>query len=367
MPPRPSPAAAGSSGALRHRSTSGACLRPPTAAPGTLVISLDCELYWGMRDKRSLDEYRENLVGDRLVVPRLLALFDEFGIRATWAFVGFLFYRDRESLLAGLPALRPTYEDRRFCPYPELDIMGSSEEENPFHYAGSLVEAVLAHPGQEIASHTFSHYYCLEPGQTVEQFRADLAAANRAAARYGIELTSLVFPRNQVNDDYLAACRECGIRAYRRNAATWVYHEMSDGGETTFRRAVRYADAFVNLSGYQVHDPGELSGPVPVNVPAARFLYPSRWYTAPFDRLRLRRIRREMTCAAERGLVYHLWWHPHNFGRDVETNLALLRGILEHYRHLHETTGMRSRTMREVAEEAIARGETGTSGTRRTG
>lgn len=232
--------------------------------------------------------------------------------------------------------------------------MGSNEEEDPFHYAGSLVKEVLGHDGQEIASHTFSHYYCLEPGQTVEQFRADLAAANRAAAQYGIELSSLVFPRNQTNDDYLAACRECGIRAYRRNPPSWIYREKNEGGETTLRRAIRYADAFVNLSGYQAHEPGSLCDSTPVNVPASRFLYPRKWFTAPFDRLRLRRIRQEMTYAAEHGLIYHLWWHPHTFGRDTETNLALLREVLEHYRHLHETAGMQSRTMREVAEAAIA-------------
>ncbi|HIH03496.1 MAG TPA: polysaccharide deacetylase family protein [Methanoregulaceae archaeon] len=347
LPPLPVPAGA--------PATAGD-LRPGPAAPGapgTFVVSLDCELYWGVRDKRTLDAYRENLVGDRLVVPRLLALFDEFGIHATWAFVGFLFYRDRESLLAGLPALRPGYADARFSPYPELAAVGETEEEDPFHYAGSLVEAVLGHDGQEVASHTFSHYYCLEPGQTVEEFRADLDAANRAAAQYGIELSSLVFPRNQTNDDYLAACRECGIRAYRRNTQSWLYREKNERGETTFRRAVRYADAFVNLSGYRVHDIGGLRGPLPVNVPASRFFYPSKRVTAPFDRLRVRRIRREMTCAAEHGLLYHLWWHPHNFGREPETNLALLREVLEHYRHLHETAGMQSRTMREVAEAVV--------------
>ncbi len=344
---------------------------PPSKAArestGTFVVSLDCELYWGVRDKRSIDEYRENLVGDRLVVPRLLALFDEFGIRATWAFVGFLFFKDREALLAGLPELRPTYANRRFCPYPEFAAIGENEEADPFHYGGSLVEAVLAHDGQEVASHTFSHYYCLEPGQTVEEFRSDLAAASRAAAQYGIALSSLVFPRNQINDDYLAVCRECGIRAYRRNTQTWLYREKNEGGETTFRRAVRYADAFVNLSGYRVHDPAALYGPPPVNVPASRFFYPSKRMTAPFDRLRVRRIRREMTYAARHGLLYHLWWHPHNFGTDTEANLALLREVLEHYRHLHQTAGMRSRTMREVAEAAITGGETGASGPQRSG
>lgn len=363
MPLHPSPVPATPPATMTRHSIDGE-VPPPTKAapvsPGTLVISLDCELYWGVRDKRTLDEYRDNLIGDRRVVPRLLALFDEFGIRATWAFVGFLFYKDRETLLAALPELRPGYADGRFSPYPELEAMGKTEEEDPFHYGGSLVEAVLAHDGQEVASHTFSHYYCLEPGQTVEEFCADLIAASRAAARYGLELSSLVFPRNQINDAYLAACRECGIRAYRRNTQSWLYREVNERGETTFRRAVRYADAFVNLSGYQVHDPGEISGPLPVNVPASRFFYPSKRVTAPFDRLRLRRIRREMTYAAEHGGLYHLWWHPHNFGRDPEANLALLRGVLEHYRHLHETTGMQSRTMREVAERAIARGESGT-------
>ncbi len=337
-------------------------------SPGTFVISLDCELYWGMRDKRTLDEYRENLVGDRLVVPRLLALFDEFGIRATWAFVGFLFYRDRESLLAGLPELLPTYADPRFSPYPELEVMGSNEEEDPFHYGGSLVAAVLGHDGQEVASHTFSHYYCLEPGQTVEEFRADLAAANRAAAQYGIELSSLVFPRNQVNDDYLAACRECGIRAYRRNTQSWALPRDERRGRDDLPARGPVRGRVREPLGLPGARPGELSaGSVPVNVPASRFLYPSQWYTAPFDRLRLRRIRQEMTYAAEHGLVYHLWWHPHNFGRDAETNLALLRGVLEHYRHLHETAGMQSRTMREVAEAAIAGVETGASGPQRSG
>ncbi len=74
-----------------------------------------------------------------------------------------------------------------------------------------------------------------------------------------------------------------------------------------------------------------------------------------------------MTYAAEHGLLYHLWWHPHNFGMETEANLALLRGVLEHYRHLHETAGMQSRTMREVAEAAIAGGETGTVGTQISG
>ena len=59
---------------------------------GALVISLDFELHWGVRDKRPVDgPYRENLLGAREAIPQMLDLFEEFGVAATWATVGFLF------------------------------------------------------------------------------------------------------------------------------------------------------------------------------------------------------------------------------------------------------------------------------------
>lgn len=111
------------------------------------MISLDCELFWGVRDKRRLQDYRENLLGDRQVVPRLLELFDEFEVHATWAFVGFLFYSDRTSLLSELPARLPQYVDSRYSAYAELAELGEDEELDPFHFGGSLIREVLRHPG----------------------------------------------------------------------------------------------------------------------------------------------------------------------------------------------------------------------------
>ena len=37
-----------------------------------------------------------------------------------------------------------------------------------------------------------------------------------------------------------------------------------------------------------------------------------------------------MSAAARRGNDYHLWWHPHNIGRDPEPNLAGLERLLAH-------------------------------------
>lgn len=37
--------------------------------------------------------------------------------------------------------------------------------------------------------------------------------------------------------------------------------------------------------------------------------------------LRLRRIRHEMVHAAKKGELYHLWWHPYNFGANWRRTL----------------------------------------------
>ena len=80
---------------------------------GTFVVSLDFELHWGVRDHRTVAEYRENLLGVRRAIPALLALFSEFGIRATWATVGFLFFESIDELRAALPTELPRYVDRK--------------------------------------------------------------------------------------------------------------------------------------------------------------------------------------------------------------------------------------------------------------
>lgn len=55
-----------------------------------------------------------------------------------------------------------------------------------------------------------------------------------------------------------------------------------------------------------------------------------------------------MTYAAKRGLLYHLWWHPHNFGRDIEENFNTLRNILAHYKKLNVKYNFESKTMKET-------------------
>ena len=319
------------------------------SAPGHFVLSLDFELYWGVRDKRSIADYRENLLGVRQVVPALLQLFQRFSIHATWATVGLLFCSGRQDALASSPEQKPAYSASRFSPYADSDTWGANESEDPFHFAPSLIDAVAATPYQEIATHTFSHFYCLEQGQDPQMFAADLAAAVAVAERRGLKLRSIVFPRNQVNPAYLPICAGAGLRSYRGTLERGLYSPRNEEAQRPLVRAGRLLDNYLPLTRDRSTELADLGNRAPFNVAASSFLRPHAKRLAVLEGRRQQRIAAELTRAAELGRVYHLWWHPHNFGRNLSENLSFLTRLLEHFSELRSRHGMQSVTMDELA------------------
>lgn len=332
---------------------------PPGSRRGAFVVSLDFELLWGMRDLLPPDggAYRENLLGARCAVPALLRRFESHGVHATWATVGFLFARTRDELRDHWPASRPAYEDRRLSPY--ADAIGRDEREDPLHFGASLVDAIRATPGQELGTHTFSHYYCSEPGQTHETFEADLDAALRIAAARGVRLRSIVFPRNQLEETYLPALRDRGLVAFRGNPRGWPYRA---GGRGIARRAARLLDAYAPVSAAPARWDEVVRPDGLCDVRATLFLRPFEAQLRGLEELRLARIAEAIRSAARSGGVIHLWWHPHNFGRDLEANLAFLERILRVVAECRDRDGMESLSMFEVAERSRAAGPRGVEG-----
>ena len=325
----------------------------PTSRPGAFVVSLDFELHWGVRDLLGVEEYRETLLGVRAAVPAMLDLFRAYEVHATWAVVGLLLCDGRRELLDALPARRPVYRERRLSPYGALGDLGASEADDPFHFAPSLVRRIADTPGQEIGTHTFSHYYCLEDGQTPGDFRADLEAAVAVmCAKLGRMPRSIVFPRNQVAPAHLAVCGDLGLVAYRGNPAGWAYRARRRQDESGPRRAVRLADAYLPLGGSNAWRPAP-TATLPVDVPASRYLCPFAPLLRVLDGLRLRRIVADLTHAARRGLTYHLWWHPHDFGRHLAENLRILEHVLRHVASLRLRYGMESLGMAEAAARVL--------------
>lgn len=318
----------------------------------TLIISLDFELFWGMQDCSTLEEYQDHVLGGRKAIPRLLGLFQKHEIHATWATVGFQFASNFEEVQRYFPSvsLRPSYENEKLSTYNCFSSIGEDEITAPCFYASSLIKKIAQCDGQEIASHTFSHYYCREAGQNTEQFKADMKAAQKIASAYGYKLTSVVLPRNQCSADYIRILKELGFTAYRDEENDWIHEKVS------FRplmRAFRLVDVYLPLTGQGGYLPQNENGII--NLVGSRMYKPFFKSLAFLEKLKIRRIKRQMLHAAQNGLFFHLWWHPHNIGVMTDYHLKQLEEIFDYYDELKKKYGMRSLNMREAAEEVFSR------------
>lgn len=335
------------------RSVGAAGSWAPMSPPGGgLVISLDFELAWGVHDSRGSEgDYRENLLGARRVIPRLLELFAEYEVPATWATVGLLFAESLEEARAFHPELKPSYSDKRRDPY--CVEVGDDEASDPLHYAPSLVKLICEFPGQELASHTYSHYYCLEPGQTQEQFAADLAAAQAIAGAHGYELESIILPRNQVRPDYLPVIAGAGFKTHRSTGPNPLT-QPTTGPSSLPVRGLRLLDAYLPLTGANsvswASTRPDAHGLVDVH--ESRFLRPVNGRNGGIEGLRIGRLERAMRAASATGSLMHLWWHPHNFGTEQDENLRVLRRLLDLYRELRRRQGFGAYSMKQVGEIA---------------
>jgi peptidoglycan/xylan/chitin deacetylase (PgdA/CDA1 family) len=339
---------------------------------GTFTISLDFELHWGGFEKWPLGvagsrlpvtgdwkpetgNYNQYFLNTRKVIPALLSLFEKYNVHVTWATVGMLMHESKKELLEHAPSLKPTYETKNLSAYQYIENsgVGENEEEDPFHFASSLVKQIINTPHQELGTHTFAHFYCNEAGQTVDQFRADLQAAQRAAAKFNQRLTSLVFPRNQFNDAYLKVCYEEGITSVRSNPLDWFWKINSTQDEGMWKRLNRGLDAYLPIgtkNTYSLNAINVREG-FPVCLPASRLLRPYNPKELLLNRMKINRIKEEMHRAAIHNEVYHLWWHPHNFGNYPQESLQALEEILKAYQHNANQSGMRSLSMNEITSE----------------
>ncbi|CAN5339052.1 polysaccharide deacetylase family protein [soil metagenome] len=321
---------------------------------GAFVISLDFELYWGVRDYvMTHPSYLGNVEGERGAIPEILKAFHEYDIAATWATVGFLFADSLEEFESFKPKKLPEYGDRSLSPYE--DSFDQIKCEPSIYFAPDLIRMISHTPMQEIATHTYSHYYCLEAGQTSDDFRSDIESAIAIASKFEVKPRSIVFPRNQHNPKYDKILIENGIICFRGNQSSQIYQFGGNTQRNPLYRLARLADSYVSLTGKNTY-----KWPVPalgslVNIPASLFLRPVSKISGLYEDQQFRRIAKCLDRAAHRNEVFHLWWHPHNFGVHLKENIGFLRRILDHFEQLRLKSGLKSFSMVGLAEQA-ARG-----------
>lgn len=326
---------------------------------GKFIISLDFELFWGVFDKRTVENYQSHLNKVSYIIDNLLDLSEQYNVKLTFATVGFLFAEDKTELLEYTPKVKPTYELEKFNPYNHFKNIGNNEKEDPYHYALSMIKKIDKNGTHEIGTHTFSHYYCHEKGQTVSQFNEDLKAAAKIAEKENISLSSIVFPRNMIEShdyDYLKACTNNNIITYRGKEKAFFYniHTTKPYHGWYIFRGLRMLDSYVNISGYNTYKPKINKEVNIVNLPSSRLL---RAYSNKFKKLeslKIKRIKSAMTHAAKKSEVFHLWWHPHNFGANTDENFNNLEAIFKHYKSLNTKHNFSSETMTNVAKLTLS-------------
>jgi hypothetical protein len=254
-------------------------------------------------------------------------------VHATWAAVGALGCESWDEYFARAPQ-PPMYANaalRVKRQYAQLDPQGR------LHFAPRLMRHILATPGQELGTHTFSHLYLREPGVSAEDVAADLAAVRGLyGERYGMAPVSLVFPRNQYA--FIDIVREAGIRMWRGNQAVWYYEQEDSEHYGIVPKTLKLLDELNPLRRHAApveRDMTRASLFLRLAVPA--YLWP----------LHVERIRAELK-ALRPGQVFHFWFHPHNLGQDTQARLARVEQVLEIIAERQARGELRSCTMGEL-------------------
>jgi peptidoglycan/xylan/chitin deacetylase (PgdA/CDA1 family) len=290
---------------------------------GVFTISLDFELIWGTLDLFGPERFRRACEVERqVVIDRLLDLFVEFEVSATWCILGHLFldHCQPEHGRMHPEVVRPSHAWCRGDWFKH--DAGGSEATAPIFYGQSLVERIRAClVPQEIGCHSFSHVIFGDPGCSRETAASEVAACVRLAREAGVELQSFAFPRNKVG--HLDVLRQHGFRCYRGPEPVWY---EGGGYPEIVRRLGHLWDVF-RAAQPPVVLPEKRDGLW--NIPGSMVYFPMhgprRWLPMSW---RVRRAVKGLTAAAREKRIFHLWFHPTNIADGMDSMLAGLREIL---------------------------------------
>jgi hypothetical protein len=314
-----------------------------------LVVSLDFELFWGVTESRTIENYGENIQGVWQALPGILELFQRYQVHATWATVGMLMCKDFKHWTALKPDILPTYARERCLTYSFSNL---AKEFPKLFFAPELVEKILSTDGQELASHTYSHFYCGEETTSINEFLADLQCVKTIFNEYGVSPTSLVFPRNQVIAPYLTELYKANYIAYRGNQkhSLYINGQLPSSKNAKIKRLVKFADSYLPLTGNHTYEISKNNAEHKnmLDIPASMFLRPLTNHPI-LNSLHLERVKSAMLDAAINNKIFHLWWHPHNFGKNTQANLNNLEKLLKYFQFLKQKYAMNSYSMAELA------------------
>jgi len=311
---------------------------------GALCISLDFEKFWGIHDRTNIKDNEQHLIKVNEIVGKLLALFTKYDIHCTWAVVGLLNFNSLNELENYCKSIAINYDHTDYSPFPLSKYHLKNVNQNSF-LAKIEIEEIKKTPNQEIASHTFSHLYTIEKGITEKDFQNDI---DNFKATIG-EVNTVIFPRNQINQNYLNLLSKGKRITYRGNQENKFWKNSQFKTESFLKKAGRVIDAYIKISKDNLINWRNLKQNNSINIPASRFLRPVQ-FNNTIENIKLKRIKKQMLAAAEQNKIYHLWWHPHNFSKNTEENFKQLENLLIYYTQLNKAYHFQSLNMNEISK-----------------
>jgi peptidoglycan/xylan/chitin deacetylase (PgdA/CDA1 family) len=318
---------------------------------GILTISLDLELIWGTLDLFGPERFRRACEIERsVVIDRLLALFSEFDVQATWLVLGHLML-DHCASKSGKshPEIVRSLYSWHHQDWFEHDS-GGIEDEKSIFLGRSLIEKIQACPvPQEIGCHTFSHAIFGDSGCSAATAESEIEASLAAASDMDIEMRSFAFPRNEVG--HLDVLRKHGFDCYRGPEPHWYERE---GLPNAFRRVARMLGVLAATAPPVVLPERTESGLW--NVPGSMIYFPMHGLRKYIPgSLRVKRAIKGLNAAVRHKKIFHLWFHPTNLADESDKMFAGLRNILEYASLLRSRDELSILPMRSLVPVAAAR------------
>jgi peptidoglycan/xylan/chitin deacetylase (PgdA/CDA1 family) len=317
---------------------------------GVLCISLDFELLWGSfdsgRHRKFIRHFARNggpFHGTRSIVARLLALFEKYDVRVTWATLGHLFLDHCESVdgVRHPEMPRPNhawFPQDWYCYDPAKDF-----RTEPLWYGRDMVEMILnARPKHEVASHSFSHVIFSDAGCTPEVAEAEVRKCVELAEALNLKLDSFVFPRNQLG--HLDTLRRHGFRFTRGKMPFW----FANLRPRTLRRAGHVLDDFFAIT--------PVNG-LPKKSDCGLWILPVWMFLQSMDGARRLIPARSRISKATKGIerairdrsLFHLSFHPtENLCFQTDLMFHVLEKILAHAAHRRDEGALQVMTMSDV-------------------
>lgn len=277
---------------------------------GVFTVSIDYEYAWGVADKNLQEADLARIRKETVITRRLLSLFEKYNIPATWAIVGGLLEK------------------------------GAHGEDLAWFDGEHLADAVADSPvGHEIASHSFGHILFDSVDRETAKRDVDKARAMHIGRQF--PFATFIFPRNKTG--HFDVLKEAGITVFRGLRKTW--YSFLPERLWTLGRGIDYWLPTAGSVLPEKHKSGLLNLPdsmLFISRKGVQKLLP------PFQLVR--KIRYGIFKAAERGKIFHLWFHPSNFSYDTDKQFRSLEAILSFAAELRDSGHLSVLPMRACAE-----------------